>query len=270
MSRSKVKNLLLLKQIHSAVSYIKKGKLDKALETLDKAEKSARKEKSNDTLYYILFTRGGILFTASKYDAALETYEKALEVGTELLKADPENPDYLHYMGTTLSNTGNLLREKGENDRAAGYYIRAREIYSNLVARNPENAVFRSYAADNLNNYAAFLTRTGSLERACEIFGELIEIYEKLLEEKPENVGYQAELSIALSQLGSCLIQQTQENKDKDKDKNIDEKIDENIVTAKRNLERALALQESLLTQQPDNEKIKEAISLTRKRLENI
>ncbi len=254
MSRSKVKNLLLLKQIHSAVSYIKKGNLDKALETLDKAEKSARKEKSTDTLYYILFTRGGILFTSSKYDAALETYEKALEAGTELLKTDPENPDYQHYMGTTLSNTGNLLREKRENERAADCYIRAREIYINLVARNPDNAVFRSYAADNLNNFAAFLIVTGSFERACEILKESVEIYEKLFEEKPENVGYQAELSVALSQLGSCLMQQAPENKD----------------TARQNLEKALALQENLLIQQPDNEKIREAVSLTRKRLESL
>lgn len=254
MSRSKVKNLLLLKQIHSAVSYIKKGKLDKALETLDKAEKSARKEKSIDTLYYILFTRGGILFTASKYDAALETYEKAIEAGTELLKTDPENPDYQHYMGTTLSNTGNLLREKGEYDRAADCYIRAREIYINLVARNQDNAVFRAYAADNLNNYAAFLTITGSPERACEILKESIGIYEKLFEEKPDNIGYQAELSIALSQFGNCLMQQGSENKD----------------TAKQHLEKALTLQENLLAQQPDNEKIKDAVSLTRNRLESL
>ncbi|MDQ1251082.1 MAG: hypothetical protein QG646_151 [Euryarchaeota archaeon] len=254
MSRSKVKNILLLKQIHSAVSYIKKGKLDKALETLDKAEKSARKEKSTDTLYYILFTRGGILFTALKYDAALETYEKAIEAGTELLKNDPENPDYQHYMGTTLSNTGNLLREKNEYDRAADYYIRAREIYINLVTRNPENAVFRSYAADNLNNYAAFLNIIVSLEKACEVLKESIDIYERLYEEKPDNIGYQAELSIALSQLGNCLIQMGLENKD----------------DAKLNLEKALVLQENLLTQQPENEKIKEAISLTRNRLGNL
>jgi tetratricopeptide (TPR) repeat protein len=254
MSRRKVKNLLLLKQIHSAVSDIKKGKLDKALETLDKAEKSARKEKSVDTLYYILFTRGGILFTASKYDAALETYEKALEAGSELLKTDPENPDYQHYMGTTLSNTGNLLREKGEYDRADNCYVRARGIYLNLVTHNPDNTVFRSYAADNLNNYAALLTTTGSLEKAAETLKESTEIYEKLFEERPDNIGYQAELSIALSQLGICLIQQNSENKD----------------TAKKSLERALTLQENLLTQQPENEKIKEAISLTRIRLEGL
>src|SRR5690606_17779744 len=114
MSRSKVRNLLLLKQIHSAVAHIKKGKLDKALETLDKAENSARKSKSTNALYYILFTRGSILYTAAKYDDALETYERALGAGSELLKADPENIDYLHYMGTTLSNTGNLLKKKGE------------------------------------------------------------------------------------------------------------------------------------------------------------
>src|SRR5659263_165516 len=68
MSRSKVKNLLLLKQIHSAVSNIKKGRLDKALETLDKAEKSAKKSKSTDALYYILFTRGGILYLRRRED----------------------------------------------------------------------------------------------------------------------------------------------------------------------------------------------------------
>ena len=84
MSRSKVRNLLLLKQIHSAVAHIKKGKLDKALETLDKAENSARKSKSTNALYYILFTRGSILYTAAKYDDALETYERALGAGGDL------------------------------------------------------------------------------------------------------------------------------------------------------------------------------------------
>jgi tetratricopeptide (TPR) repeat protein len=251
MSRSKVKNLLLLKQIHSAVSNIKKGRLDKALETLDKAEKSAKKSKSTDALYYILFTRGGILYSASKYDDALETYGKALEAGTELLKSDPENPDYQHYMGTTLTNTGNLLKKKGENDKAAESYTRAREIYISLLSQDPDNAVFRSYGGDNLNNYATFLMETGSFEGACEILKESIEIYGKLFEEKPDNVGYQAELSVALSQLGSCLMQQGPEKKD----------------AAKKNFDKALAMQENLLTQQPENKKIQEAIALTRNRL---
>ncbi len=254
MSRSKVKNLLLLKQIHSAVTQIKKGKLDKALETLDKAEKSANKTKSTDALYYILFTRGGILYSASKYDEALETYEKALDAGAELLKTDPENTDYQHYMGTTLSNTGNLLKKKGENHRAAEYYIRAREIYVNLLAKDPENAVFRSYAGENLNNYAALLTDTGSFEGACEILRQAIEIYGKLFEEKPDNPGYQAELSVALSQLGNCLIRQGPENNE----------------AAKQSLERALVMQEDLLAQQPENENVKEAIALTRERLEKL
>lgn len=208
MSRSKVRNLLLLKQIHSAIAQIKKGKLDKALETLDKAENSARKAKATDAVYYILFMRGGIYYTESKYDEALETYEKALDAGSELLKTNPENPDYQHYMGTTLSNTGNLLRSKGESPRAVEYYIRAREIYTNLLAKEPENVIFRSAAGENLNNYAALLTEMGSVEEACKVLNQVIELYEKLLEEKPDNPGYQAELAIALSQLGDCLIQQ--------------------------------------------------------------
>lgn len=254
MSGSKVRNLLLLKQIHSAVANIKKGKLDKALETLDKAEDSARKSKSTDALYYILFTRGSILYTAAKYDEALETYERALGAGSELLKADPENIDYQHYMGTTLSNTGNLLKKRGETSQAAEYYTRARETYEILLKKEPENAVFRSYAGENLNNYAALLTDMGSFEEACEVLSQAIELYEKLLEEKSDNLGYQAELSVAFSQLGDCLIQQGPEKHD----------------SAKPNLEKALAMQENLLTQQPENENIKEAIALTRERLEKL
>jgi tetratricopeptide (TPR) repeat protein len=254
MPRNKVKNLILLKQIHSAVSQIKKGKLDKALETLDKAEKSARQSKSTDALYYILFTRGGILYSAKEYDQALETYEKALEAGSELLKTDPENVDYQHYMGTTISNTGNLLKKKGEMDKAAEYYSRARKIYSDLITKDSENAIFRSYAGENLNNYGELLAQTGSLDKACEVLREAVETYEKLYKEKPDNLGYQAELSVALSQLGSCLKQQKPEESG----------------TAKENLEKALEMQENLLVQQPENEKIKEAITLTRERLEGL
>ena len=254
MSRSKVRNLLLLKQIHSAVSQIKKGKLDKALETLDKAENASRKVKANDALYYVLFTRGSILYTASKYDEALETYEKTLIVGEELLKTDPENPDYLHYRGTVLSNTANLLKKKRENARAVNHYSQAKQIYSNLMLKDPNNAVFCSYAGENLNNYAALLAETCSFSEGCEILKEAIEIYEKLLEEKPENLGYQAELSVALSQFGNCLSQQSQEN---------------NII-AREKLEKALLMQEDLLIQQPENENIKEAIALTRERINKI
>lgn len=254
MSRSKVRNLLLLKQIHSAVAHIKKGKLDKALETLDKAENSARKSKSTDALYYILFTRGSILYTAAKYDDALGTYERAIDAGSELLKADPENVDYQHYMGTTLSNTGNLLKKKGETSQAAEYYTRAREIYANLLAKEPENAVFRSYAGENLNNYAALLAEMGSFEEAQEVLRQAIELYEKLLEEKPDYLDYQAGLSVALSQLGNCLIQQGPENHD----------------SAKSNLKKALTMQENLLNQQPENKNVAEAIALTRERLKKL
>jgi len=254
MSRSKVRNLLLLKQIHSAVAQIRKGKLDKALETLDKAEDSARKAKSTDALYYILFMRGGILYTESKYDEALEIYKKALDAGSELLKADPENIDYQHYMGTTLSNIGNLLKKKGENPQAAEYYIRARETYLNLLAKEPENVVFRSYAGENLNNYAALLKDMGSFEEACEVLRQAIELYKKLLEEKPDNLSYQAELAVALSQLGNCIILQGPEKCD----------------AAKLDLERALNMQENILAQQPENGNIKEAIALTRERLEKL
>ena len=258
-ARNKVKNLLLLKQIHTAVSQIKKGKLDKALETLDKAESAARKAKSADALYYILFTRGGILYSAAKYDDALEIYEKALIAGEELLKSDPESADYQHYMGTTLSNVGNLLKKKGEDSRASEFYFRSREIYIRLMAQDPKNSVFQSYAGENLNNYATFLAEIGSLEEAGKIQKEAIEIYENLLEENSENVGYQVELSVALSNLGSLLLMQYPEKNDIAKQD-----------AAKQNLKRALEIQENILSQQPDNEKIKGEIELTRKRLENL
>ncbi|HET8685836.1 MAG TPA: tetratricopeptide repeat protein, partial [Methanosarcina sp.] len=131
---------------------------------------------------------------------------------------------------------------------------RARETYANLLAKEPENAVFRSYAGENLNNYAALLTDMGSFEEACDVLRQTIELYEKLLEEKPDNPGYQAELSVALSQLGNCLIQQDPEKFD----------------VAKLNLEKALTMQENLLTEQPENKNIKGAIALTRERLEKL
>ena len=104
--------------------------------------------------------------------------------------------------------------------RAAEYYTPAPvKSTSTSWSKDPENVVFRSYAGENLNNYAALLMETGSFEEACEILKEAIEIYGKLFEEKPENPGYQAELSVALSQLGNCLIQQGPENNEAAKQK---------------------------------------------------
>ena len=100
---------------------------------------------------------------------------------------------------------------------------------------------------------------TGFLEEAGKIQKEAIEIYENLLEENSENVGYQVELSVALSNLGSFLLMQYPEKNDIAKQD-----------AAKQNLKRALEIQENILSQQPDNEKIKGEIELTRKRLENL
>ena len=254
MFRNKVKNLFLLKQIHSSVSLIKKGKLDKALEALDKAEKSARKAQSSDALYYILFTRGSIFYTSKEYDSALETYEKALEVGSKLLETEPENAEYKHYMGTTISNIGNLHKQKGESQAAAEAYSGAREIYVSLLAQYPENVVYRTYAGENLHNYGTLLLETYSFEKASEILREASEIYENLLLEKTEDSGYQIELSIILSQLGHCL-------------KQLDNGKTEE---AKQNLEKALKIQEKLWEEQPENEKIKEILSFTKTHLEEF
>jgi hypothetical protein len=94
----------------------------------------------------------------------------------------------------------------------------------------------------------------GSFEQACEVLSQAIELYEKLLEEKPENLGYQAELAVALSRLGNCLVQQGPEKSD----------------TAKQSLEKALTMQENIFNQQPEDATIKDAIALTRERLEKL
>jgi len=44
----------------------------------------------------------------------------------------------------------------------------------------------------------------------------------------------------------------------------------EKAEEAREKLEKALEIQETLLKDQPDNEKIKEAITLTRERLEGL
>ena len=70
---------LTTRELTNASSLVEKGKYEKALEKLNKAEKLAEKAKSPDLLCRVLLHKGEILDSMDNPYEALLLYEKALE-----------------------------------------------------------------------------------------------------------------------------------------------------------------------------------------------
>ena len=71
---------LTVRELMNASSLFEKGKYEKALEKLNKAEKLAEKAKSPDLLCRVLLHKGEVMDAMDNPDEALVLYEKALEM----------------------------------------------------------------------------------------------------------------------------------------------------------------------------------------------
>jgi choline-sulfatase len=127
--------------VHLAIVQAERNRLDKALETLRRAQ--VRLPDSE-----LLLVRLGIT-----YAAAGKTQE-ALDVMAKVLAVDPDNVD-------ALTVSGNLLDTGGRREEARAYYERA-------LAIEPESRFLRL-------NYAANLAAAGRMREALAIYKGLVE-----------------------------------------------------------------------------------------------
>ena len=77
------------KRFNESLDMTQAGKLEEALEFLQKAEKAAREAENGVVLLHTLKLRGQILESLGRLEEALETYTSALKTNEELLETYP-------------------------------------------------------------------------------------------------------------------------------------------------------------------------------------
>lgn len=110
-----------------------------------------------------------------QWDAAVETYQKALELRRELAKSRPKV--YRPYVAMTLNNLGTVLRASNNVQAAIDSYAGALDIYCELMQRSP--GIYRIFVVNTLRNLAYVqhalddsAAARASIEAAVTILGE--------------------------------------------------------------------------------------------------
>ena len=240
---------------NETVDLMQEGRLEGALESLQKAEKTAHEAKDGAVLFHTLKVRGQMLQSLGRLEEALETYTFSLRTNEKLLETDPENKLYLDTLRMNLNNIGNLgniFRRIGKFQSSQQSYEVGIEICQKRLNTHPENEFYQMYAGNTLNNLGELLAGMGQTEDAKENYEKALKIHETLLKNYPENTEYLSDTAMILNNLGTLFSKKGQ------------------IQEAKENFKKALEILETLSKKDPENKKLKEELIQTQKKLETL
>ena len=240
---------------NASLDMIQKGKLEDALETLKNAEKAASEAEDEAVLLHILELKGKILESLSRFKEALETYTYILKTNEKLFDTYPEKElcfDILEANLNNIGNLGNIFRRKGNFQFSKQSYETGLEICHKRLESQPENEFCRTYAGNTLNNLGELLAEKGQTEEAKVNYKKALEVYEKLLKDYPGDLEHLSDKVMALQNLGILFYETGQKEE------------------AKKNLKKALEILDDLNKSDPENKKIEEELSFTRKKLETL
>jgi tetratricopeptide (TPR) repeat protein len=137
------------------------------------------------------------------YDEAAAEYQKALEIGNELVRQQPRVCTYQDDLATCHQNRGKLFYETDRKALAEAELLEGMEINGNLCRQQPQVLVYQVSLAKSHNNLAVLYVDALRYADADVQYREALQTVERLVREQPEVVeyavmlgGYQANLGI--------------------------------------------------------------------------
>jgi tetratricopeptide (TPR) repeat protein len=244
-----------IKHFNESLDLMQEGRLEGALESLQKAEKTAHEAKDGAVLFHTLKVRGQMLQSLGRLEEALETYTFSLRTDEKLLETDPENKLYLDALRMNLNNIGNLgniFWRMGKFQSSQQSYEVGLEICQKRLNAHPKNEFYQMYAGNTLNNLGELLAGMGQTEEAKENYEKALKIYENLLKNYPGDMEYLSDKIMTLNNLGTLFSEKGQKEE------------------AKENFKKALEILKTLSEKNPENKQLQEELSLMREKLEAL
>ena len=118
---------------------------------------------------------------------AARAYEGQISLLHELLKAEPEQAQYLRDLVWAHFRLGWQRRNSGDLATAMVEMSRAVEVAQRVVDRFPTNPTDRKALARSLDLHGVLLWQTGKLLEAVASFQRSVEISERLIKEHRAN-----------------------------------------------------------------------------------
>ena len=141
--------------------------------------------------------------------AALESYLAASELGAELLRRSPDDPEREAAYGETLNHLGNAQYFQGDRDRALESFTRAAELLARATAARPRDDWLQFLSSARTNAGRVLETR-GEFVAARTLYESVLATATLLASRQPGDVQRQADLADAHDSLGKIALEQGQ------------------------------------------------------------
>jgi tetratricopeptide (TPR) repeat protein len=141
--------------------------------------------------------------------AALESYLAASELGAELLRRSPNDPEREAAYAETLNHLGNAHYFQGDRDRALESFTRAAELLARATAARPQDDWLEVLSSARTNAGRVLETR-GEFEAARALYESVLATATLLATREPGSVRRRADLADAQDSLGKIALEQGQ------------------------------------------------------------
>jgi serine/threonine protein kinase len=137
---------------------------------------------------------------------AEEAIRQALRLLEKLTEVFPDEPDYRHSLGGTLSNLALVRNSQGDLKQARQLVQRAIAAEEAALKLNPRHPRYRLYLRNDLAILAAVLYGTGEAEEAVKLARRAMDVQEKLVADWPDVRRFRDTLADTYADLAEMLV----------------------------------------------------------------
>jgi tetratricopeptide (TPR) repeat protein len=137
---------------------------------------------------------------------AEEAWRQALSLWDKLTIAFPDEPEYRHRLGGTLSNLGLVRKRQGDVKQARRHVERAVEEQEAARKLNPRHPQYRLYLCNHLTILAQLLDGAGEGEGAVKLARRAVDVQEKLTADWPDVRPFRGPLAYGYDILAQLLV----------------------------------------------------------------
>ena len=141
--------------------------------------------------------------------AAMESYLAASQLGAELLRRSPDDPEREAAYAETLNHLGNAQYFQGDRDDALESFTRAAALLTRATATRPQDDWLEVLSSARTNAGRVLETR-GEFEAARKLYESVLATATMLATRQPADVRRQADLADAHDSLGKIALEQGQ------------------------------------------------------------
>lgn len=157
---------------------------------------------------------GALFQSQGKYEAALASFEKGIEVGEKFGQRFGQTDSNLTNLSTLYGNQANMLfYQKQQPEAAEVAWKKSVAAIETLLERQPQNDTYQPKLAAALGNIAMYKLATNQLDEAQELIDRGIAAIEPLYLRQPNSPGLRSGYRTQLtnSAICNCLLNRTDE-----------------------------------------------------------